>query len=163
MQSVVIHKGEYGSGKSLFFPTFTINKETSSDPSNASSPAGHYYSYVRPDIRQNEWYRFDDQFVTKVDYEDVVADAYGGNRRARRKRPRSESFESHDAPAKRQRGLFRRIFSLFGLFRRVKMIASSRPGGGGGGFGYGGRSSSAYMLQYVRRSDANLLYGQPRT
>ena len=61
LQSIVIHKGEYGSG--------------------------HYYSYARPDIRSNDWYRFDDEFVTKVDYSDVIADAYGGSRKTQRKRP----------------------------------------------------------------------------
>mmetsp|Transcript_1752 Transcript_1752/g.3749 ORF Transcript_1752/g.3749 Transcript_1752/m.3749 type:complete len:784 (-) Transcript_1752:58-2409(-) len=141
LQSIVIHRGEYGSG--------------------------HYYSYVRPDIRQNEWYRFDDELVTRVDYSDVIADAYGGSRRTRRKRSRTDSVElegtGDNAPVKRQRrrqGLFQRIFSFFGLFRRVTtMIGSSNASGGGGGsFGYGGRSSNAYMIQYARRSDIPKLY-----
>ena len=120
------------------------------------SISGHYYSYVRPDIRQNKWFRFDDEFVTEVDYSDVVADAYGGNRRTRRKRSRSDSFEASQQPAKRRRGLFQRLLSLFGFFRRLPMIGSSS--GGGGGFGYGGRASNAYMLQYARRSDIPKLY-----
>ena len=137
LQSIVIHKGEYGSG--------------------------HYYSYVRPDIRSDDWYRFDDEFVTKVDYSDVVADAYGGSRQTRRKRPRSDSFESTDtaAPvAKRRRGPFQLIFSFFGLFRRVARIGPNSAGGRGDGgvFGYGGRTSNAYMLQYVRRSHIPKLY-----
>jgi len=132
LQSIVIHKGEYGSG--------------------------HYYSYVRPDIRQNKWFRFDDEFVTSVDYSDVVADAYGGNRRTRRKRSRSTSFEVFDAPVKKRRGLFQRLFSFLGFFRRVPMIGSNSSPGGGSGFGYGGRASNAYMIQYARRSDIPTLY-----
>jgi hypothetical protein len=102
---------------------------------------GHYYSYVRPDITVNEWYRFDDQVVTPVDYSEVIADAFGGKARKRR----ANSFDGAH-PAKKRKGVFRRIFS-FGNFGRD----------GSGGFGYGGRTSSAYMLQYVRRSDRDKL------
>ena len=131
LQSIVIHKGDYGSG--------------------------HYYSYVRPEIHLDEWYRFDDEFVTRVDYTDVIADAYGGNNALlQRKRSRSDSFESVDSQQhevqQQQRGLLRRIFPLFGLFRR------SRTPERRGGFGYGGRTSNAYMLQYVHRSDVPKLY-----
>jgi ubiquitin carboxyl-terminal hydrolase 7 len=131
LQSIVIHKGDYGSG--------------------------HYYSYVRPEIHLDEWYRFDDEFVTRVYYTDVIADAYGGNNALlQRKRSRSDSFESVDSQQhevqQQQRGLLRRIFPLFGLFRR------SRTPERRGGFGYGGRTSNAYMLQYVHRSDVPKLY-----
>ena len=135
MQSIVIHKGEYGSG--------------------------HYYSYARPDIRSKDWYRFDDEFVTKVDYSDVIADAYGGSRKTQRKRPRSDSSESIYIPVvkKRRRGPLGIIFSFFGLFRRVARFGTNAAGRGeGGGFGYGGRASNAYMLQYVRRSHIPKLY-----
>jgi len=115
LQSIVIHRGEYGSG--------------------------HYYSYVRPDIRTDGWYRFDDSQVTRVEYSEVIADAYGG----RYKRKRSRSVDGNNA-RKKQRGLFSRIFSL------------GRSSSDGGGFGYGGRTSSAYMLQYARRSDIPTLY-----
>lgn len=107
---------------------------------------GHYYSYVRPDIRSNEWYRFDDQIVTKVEFNDVVADAYGG--RVRRKRSRSLDESKSGSSTKRQRGLLRRIFSFGGRLKNA----------GDGAFGYGGITSSAYMLQYVRRSDIPTLY-----
>ena len=131
LQSIVVHKGEYGSG--------------------------HYYSYVRPDIRRNEWFRFDDEFVTPVEYSDVVADAFGGSRRMRRKRTRSDSLDSTAAPVEQRRGLFQSIFSFLGLFRRVLSIGSTSSGEGCR-FGYGGRTSSAYMLQYARRSDIPRLY-----
>lgn len=115
LQSIVIHRGEYGSG--------------------------HYYSYVRPNIRSDDWYRFDDQQVCRVDYSEVVADAYGG----RYRRKRSRSVDGSNTP-KRRKGLFQRIFTFGG---------SSNSGGA---FGYGGRTSSAYMLQYARRSDIPTLY-----
>ena len=119
LQSIVIHKGEYGSG--------------------------HYYSYVRPDVNDDQWYRFDDEFVVKVDYEDVVADAFGGPRR-RRNRSRGNS----GADVVRRRGLLSLIRSLFGFLRPGRI--------GGSNYGYGGRSSSAYQLQYTKRSDASKLF-----
>ena len=91
---------------------------------------------MRPDINVNEWYRFDDQNVIPVDFSDVIADAYGGKARERR-----ASF-NNDRSERRRKGILRRIFS-FGGFRSES----------GRGFGYGGRTSSAYMIQYVRRSD----------
>ena len=87
---------------------------------------GHYYAYVRPDIDRNQWYRFDDDKVTKVDYKDVIADAFGGEKKR---------TEKH-----KKRGFLERMF------------------GGGGRFGWGGRTSSAYMLQYVRRCDVSKLF-----
>ena len=158
LQSIVIHKGEYGSGKCSLHSTSWSklgSKHASTDFSMLCS--GHYYSYVRPDIRSNDWYRFDDEVVTPVDYSDVVADAYGGNRRTRRRASRSDHIEPIEMPVKHRMGIFQRIFSLFGLFRRVRMIGSNSSSGGGG-FGYGGRSSNAYMLQYARRSDIPKLF-----
>jgi len=106
LQSVVVHMGGYGSG--------------------------HYYAYVRPDVRRHIWYRFDDDKVSEVTYREVVADAYGGQ--SRNKDVQEE-----------QKGFIARLF-----------------GGGatGGRFGWGGRTSSAYMLQYVKRSDIPTLFGE---
>lgn len=167
LQSIVIHKGEYGSGASnqqlllliFCYPCNFLNMFLSLNVIQPYVLSGHYYSYVRPDIRQNDWYRFDDEFVTRVDYSDVIADAYGGSRRIRRKRRRSDSLErgTEYAPVKRQRGIFQRIFSFLGLFRRVAMIGSNSSAGGGG-CGYGGRTSNAYMIQYARRSHIPKLY-----
>lgn len=144
LQSVVVHRGEYGSGESLKSVTRrTI--ENCHSPNNQyvtiTILTGHYYSYVRPDIKVNEWYRFDDQVVTPVDFSEVIADAYGGRVRRRR----AKSFDGAH-PAKK-RSVLRRIFSFGGF-----------GGDNGGAFGYGGRTSSAYMIQYVRRSDIAKLH-----
>jgi len=119
LQSIVVHVGEFGSG--------------------------HYYAYVRPDIRSDRWYRFDDDKVTPVDFKDVIADSYGGRARRAKKRRAQKQEEQKK----------KRFFGR--LFRGI--------GGGGGGqpFGWGGRTSSAYMLQYVRRCDISLLYGEGQT
>ena len=101
LQSVVVHVGQYGSG--------------------------HYYCYVRPDISSSTWYRVDDERVSKVDFSDVISDAYGGPARFMHRRKR------------------RFLARLLGF-------------GSGQTFGYGGRASSAYMLQYVKRSDIPILY-----
>ena len=104
LQSVVVHVGEYGSG--------------------------HYYAYVRPDARKNEWYRFDDDKVTKVTYREVAADCYG-------------SQSSRIAAREAKEGLFSKLFR-----------------GSGGKYGWGGRTSSAYVLQYVRRESIPMLYDE---
>jgi hypothetical protein len=106
LQSVVIHMGEYG--------------------------VGHYYCYVRPDIRKDTWYRFNDDIVEKVSLQDVLDDAYGGRIGA--------------AKTKKAGG---------GFFGRLKRILLSNPGDS---FGYGGRTSNAYVLQYARRAHQSMLY-----
>jgi len=40
---------------------------------------GHYYAYIRPDIRNNIWYQFNDRKVMRVRYSDIKADAFGSN------------------------------------------------------------------------------------
>jgi ubiquitin carboxyl-terminal hydrolase 7 len=103
LQSIVVHVGDYGSG--------------------------HYYSYVRPDVRTNVWYRFDDDRVAQVSFKEVVKDAYGG---------RTVGEEKQNA----KKGFLKRLF------------------GSGASYGWGGSKSSAYMLQYVKRSDVEKLYGK---
>lgn len=53
LQSIIMHSGQYG--------------------------FGHYYAYIRPDIRNNIWYQFNDRKVMKVQYSDIKADAFGSN------------------------------------------------------------------------------------
>ena len=97
LQSVVIHVGEYD--------------------------VGHYYAYVRPDISSDKWYRFNDDKVDEVTFEDVTMDAFGG----------------------RNSGGVRQSI------RRLIQRGYNR-------FGWGGETSNAYVLQYVRRSDIQMLY-----
>lgn len=105
LQAIVVHAGEYDSG--------------------------HYYAYVRPDVRSDVWYRFDDHNVQEVAYKDVFTDACGGK-------------GQHNAQ-KQPKG---RWFSRLG---RALLPRS-------GGYGYGGRASNAYVLQYVQRSKVPMLY-----
>jgi len=88
--------------------------------------SGHYYAYVRPDPRTAAWYRCDDHKVDKVGWDDVIRDACGG-RFVTDGKPRS-TF-----------GRIRQIPRLFGIGRR-------------GAYGFGGKSSCAYVVQYVKRS-----------
>ena len=113
LQSIVIHMGEYG--------------------------VGHYYAYVRPDVQSELWYRFNDQIVEEVKYEEVIEDAYGG-RAAKRKTIPSEGG--------------------FGFIQRIRrLLFESR----GASYGYGGSTSNAYVLQYVRRCDIPTLYPKLET
>ena len=98
LQAIVVHMGEYGHG--------------------------HYYAYVRPDVREDTWYRYNDEVVEEVSLEDVLADAFGGKTKSPRRGPLS---------------WLRRPFA-------------------GGSCGFGGPTSSAYVLQYIRRSEADALY-----
>lgn len=52
LHSIVVHRGEFGSG--------------------------HYYSYIRPDVTKNLWFRYDDERVTPVSYQQVKEDSFGG-------------------------------------------------------------------------------------
>ena len=122
---------------------------------------GHYYSYVRPELRNNEWYRFDDEFVARVEWVDVVADAYGGKSSSRH-RSMNVNLKPTDAPSTRPRGLFWPILALLRLIKRATMIGSNSAPSLGRGFGYGGETSNAYMLQYVRRADIPMLYLEER-
>ena len=99
--------------------------------------AGHYYAYVRPNIHSDDWYRFNDHIVEEVSYSDVIADAYGG-RNAR-------SEDNGNNKRKGPGGLLRRLSSVF---------QQKDP------FGYGGRTSNAYVVQYVRQCDIPTLYCQ---
>mmetsp|Transcript_36986 Transcript_36986/g.54308 ORF Transcript_36986/g.54308 Transcript_36986/m.54308 type:complete len:396 (+) Transcript_36986:222-1409(+) len=107
LQSIVVHTGQYGSG--------------------------HYYAYIRPDVRRNEWFRFDDDRVTRVKFSEVQNDAFGG---------KSSACSKSSEPRRKRRI----IAKLFGF------------GAQGADFGWGGQQSSAYMLQYVRRDDLPLLF-----
>ena len=104
LQSIIIHRGEFGSG--------------------------HYYSYVRPNIRTDEWFRINDEIVTPVSYEEVIADAFGGS-------------PSKNTKKRKKRGLFSSIFGDWS---------------GEEEFGWGGRTSCAYVLQYMKRWDVDRLY-----
>ena len=95
--------------------------------------SGHYYSYVRPDVCTGDWYRFNDHIVSKVTFAEVIADAYGGR-----------NYVEPPNEAQGQQSLLRRLQSL--------LLPLKAP------FGYGGRTSNAYVLQYVRRSDIHRLY-----
>lgn len=142
LQSVVIHKGYFGSG--------------------------HYYTYVRPsmnsdDIDEDDWYRIDDHQVTKVHYEDVICDAYGGNqvshRRQKQRHETSLSAMQGEQHQQRNRFFLRRLlFFGGGRRRKVSPSTSTRMSKEEKMFGYGGKTSSAYMLQYVKRSEVRNLY-----
>lgn len=93
--------------------------------------SGHYYAYVRPNITKNKWYRFDDDCVTEVTFKMVKDDAFGGH----------VVEKVTEKEKKGKRGLLQRLFAR-----------KSRS------YGWGGKSSSAYMLQYVKKSEILSLY-----
>merc|ERR1719499_1487936 len=39
---------------------------------------GHYYSFIKTDVENDEWYRFDDEKVTPFDGENLNQEAFGG-------------------------------------------------------------------------------------
>lgn len=112
LQSVVVHVGEYGSG--------------------------HYYAYVRPDIQSKKWFRYDDDRVTEVTFQDVQDDAFGGRAIKRTSQEEKRSIKGN-------RGRNRFLKRFFSRNNRNQ-------------FGFGGRTSCAYMLQYVKRTEVPFLY-----
>ena len=101
---------------------------------NGEYGSGHYYAYVRTSMNEKRWFRFDDQRVTQVDYSEVIADSFGG--------------------PSLQQGVPRNIFAR--IFRPGRQGNAQR-------YGYGGKTSSAYMLQYVKRQDIPELYQMRET
>jgi ubiquitin carboxyl-terminal hydrolase 7 len=118
LQSIVVHAGEFGSG--------------------------HYYAYVRPNVRENKWFRYDDDRVSQVSFKEVKDDAFGGHVVNRLSKKERQELQGAGNQNRTKVGIWKRLFGSAGGRRNQ--------------FGWGGRSSSAYMLQYVRRSDISLLY-----
>jgi ubiquitin carboxyl-terminal hydrolase 7 len=115
LQAVIVHVGDYHSG--------------------------HYYSYIRPNLYTDDWYRFNDEIHTKVRFTDVIQDAYGG----------IVSTATNVDPPLQSTGAGNPIVRFFrGIFGKDAATIS--------GYGYGGPKSSAYVLQYIRRSDIPKLY-----
>ena len=103
-----------------------------SHPSNKCYLFSIADAYVRPDIQSNKWYRFNDDIVDEVSFQEVIEDAFGGK-------------SSEIQPQK--------TGGPFGLIRRLL-------GRGGESYGWGGKTSNAYVVNYIRRSDIPLLYGE---
>jgi len=92
--------------------------------------SGHYYSYIRTNPnKRNEKSRW-----FRLDDERVSEVPFTD--------VISDCFGGRVHLRKRKRDFFKR---MFGLGTHLE-------------FGYGGKSSSAYMLQYIKRSDSDLLY-----
>jgi ubiquitin carboxyl-terminal hydrolase 7 len=123
LQAVLVHTGEHNSG--------------------------HYYAYVRPDIRTNDWYRFNDATVTKVDFAQVQQDAYGGQQQqpssSHQRTGTGQEFKAEPRPGN---FLTRFLRPFFGSSGNENMD----------GYGFGGPTGNAYVLQYVRRCDIPRLY-----
>jgi ubiquitin carboxyl-terminal hydrolase 7 len=100
---------------------------------------GHYYAYVKTDISDdNSWHRFNDDEVTPVSIEEVLTDSFGG------------FHESTDSPSTHDGG-------NRGFLSRIRRAWSGgRPRSVSSGFG--GATSNAYVLQYVRGASIPSLY-----
>jgi Ubiquitin carboxyl-terminal hydrolase len=98
---------------------------------------GHYYAYIRPDIESEQWYRFNDHMVQEVIFDEVTADAFGG------------LVNDAIASAESKGG---------GVLKRVQRFFNGRGRRGSGPYGWGGETSNAYILQYVRHADIGMLY-----
>lgn len=89
---------------------------------------------MRPDIRRNKWYRYDDDDrVQEVSFKEVKNDAFGGH-----------LITKEGKEEKLRQQFWKRIFTGRKRYQ----------------FGWGGRTSSAYMLQYVKRSEISFLFDQ---
>jgi ubiquitin carboxyl-terminal hydrolase 7 len=149
LQGIVVHVGEYGEG--------------------------HYYAYVRPDIQSNAWYRCNDDVIESVDLKHALCDSYGGQQQPsliQQRLLQSEQDESSsldvgseveistpkqdDSKKVTEKGFWRRLIgNLFGSSsENYAKDDDASPT-----FGFGGPTSSAYVLQYVRRSAVPRLYG----
>ena len=106
LHSIVVHKGEFGSG--------------------------HYYSYIRPDITKNIWFKYDDDRVSYVSFQQVQ-DSFGDSS-SLITTTRNNSWN----PRKGLSQWFQGFTSLIGNQKQDK--------------------SSAYVLQYVKKKDIPFLW-----
>ena len=132
LQSVIVHAGEFD--------------------------VGHYYAYVRPDVRNDRWYRFNDDIVEEVPFEDVQRDAFGGRVNRRQLLISSESSSSVDDENSKGTVVTIKKKGLFGKLRQSLLRKGRKRSPKNNKFGWGGETSNAYILQYVRRSDIPMLY-----
>lgn len=44
---------------------------------------GHYYAFIRPQLQSNQWFKFDDERVTKESAKKAVEEQYGGEEEVR--------------------------------------------------------------------------------
>ena len=104
---------------------------------------GHYYAYVRPNLDSDVWYRINDDVIDQVTWDDVLTDAIGGMvKRNARSSDDDDNNSSHP-----KRGLLGRVLGILG-----------KKSSGAGSYGFGGSTSNAYVLQYVKRSERDRLY-----
>jgi Ubiquitin carboxyl-terminal hydrolase len=146
LQAVVVHAGEYGSG--------------------------HYYAYVRPNPLSEQWFRCNDELIDAVTWEEVARDAFGG----RYEPPESQQEEKQQEQQPPMMTMMGGGQPLFGsvekptnpLVRffcylrhrlRLREDRSSSSSIFTDPYGFGGRTSSAYVLQYVRRCQIDFLFG----
>lgn len=110
--------------------------------------AGHYYAYVRPNMESDQWYRLNDNIVEKVTFEEVGMDGFGG------RVDRHTIGATSQSPTSPSSGYGRN-----GVLKRVgRLLRRSSGLGRTSHYGWGGKTSNAYILQYVRRSDVPMLY-----
>ena len=139
LQGIVVHAGEYGQG--------------------------HYYAYVRPDVQSNVWYRCNDNVFEQVDLKHVLCDSYGGQQPPSELHPdyHSLSKDEDDSKASTMDTRPEDQTETPGFWsrwaRRCFGSRGSQDGDSSLSYGYGGPTSSAYVLQYVRRTAVPTLYG----
>jgi ubiquitin C-terminal hydrolase len=153
LQAVVVHAGEYG--------------------------AGHYYAYVRPHPSSDAWFRCDDERIEAVSWEEVARDAFGG--KYQEEPPETAAIiADQEAPPpaflvggqleqqQRQRSrsgnpLVRFLCSWLHQLGSWIQIGGGRSVGHNSNnknpYGFGGPTSSVYVLQYVRQCHIDVLFG----
>ena len=108
--------------------------------------SGHYYAYVSPNLDCDQWFRVNYDLIDEVTWEEVRKDAIGG--KVGNNNTKRLSSSSTPTTTKKQ-NFFQRLWSRFG-----DSDGFSEP------YGFGGQTSNAYVLQYVKRSDRDRLYNQ---
>ncbi|XP_049401012.1 ubiquitin C-terminal hydrolase 12-like isoform X4 [Solanum stenotomum] len=96
---------------------------------------GHYYAFIRPTL-SDQWYKFDDERVTKEDNKRALEEQYGGE---------EEVYISNSTS-----NLCRAVSCLFLLL--LLQLPQTNPGFNNTPFKFT-KYSNAYMLVYIRESD----------
>ncbi|XP_021973074.2 ubiquitin carboxyl-terminal hydrolase 12 isoform X1 [Helianthus annuus] len=105
---------------------------------------GHYYAYIRPTL-SDQWFKFDDERVTKEDMKRALDEQYGGEEEVTLLIACYGLYKSFYTI------LYQLIMNLY-FFSCVLQLPQANPGFNNSPFKFT-KYSNAYMLVYIRESD----------
>ncbi|XP_059628517.1 ubiquitin C-terminal hydrolase 12-like isoform X1 [Cornus florida] len=107
---------------------------------------GHYYAYIRPTL-SDQWFKFDDERVTKEDIKRALEEQYGGEEEVTIFNIYFLKFPALCNPNPTSLILMSFLFNFY-----IQQLPQTNPGFNNSPFKFT-KYSNAYMLVYIRESD----------